>query len=117
MWQAVTYRKYQGHQSFNLPSPTTSNSVEQLTAFQAVSPAPPAEQQLGSFIERHRVSINAILRVSPQLVNGSFSHCVRHAHAIDLDNKKALFRGVVRKRSPDAHAGSILNYRATRWSV
>jgi E3 ubiquitin-protein ligase HUWE1 len=91
-----------------LPTPTASNSVGKLTAFQAVSPAAPAEQQLGSFIDRHRVSINAILRVSPHLLDGSFSPCVLHAHAIDFDNKKAFFREVIRKRSSDAHAGSIL---------
>jgi hypothetical protein len=36
-----------------------------------------------------------------------FSSCVRHAHAINFDNKKAFFRGVIRKWSSDAHAGSI----------
>jgi E3 ubiquitin-protein ligase HUWE1 len=72
-----------------------------------VSPAAPAEQLLGSFIERHRVTINAILRLSPQLLDRSFSPCIRHSHAIDFDNKKAFFRGVIRKRSSDAHAGSI----------
>jgi E3 ubiquitin-protein ligase HUWE1 len=65
------------------------------------------ERELGTFIERHRIALNAILRVNPQLLDGSFRPALRHAHAIDFDNKKAYFRALIRKRSSEAHAGTI----------
>jgi hypothetical protein len=93
--------------SADVTSPSEGFGIES----QSSSQEPPAnvlsEKQLVSFIDRHRVSINAILRVSPQLLEGSFSPCVRHSHAIDFDNKKAFFRGIIRKRSSETQAGSI----------
>lgn len=65
------------------------------------------EKELGVFVERHRNAINSILRVNPQLLDGSFRPAIRHAHAIDFDNKKSFFRGLIRKRSVESQAGTI----------
>lgn len=62
---------------------------------------------LGAFIEKHRGAINTILRGNPSLLDGSFRSALCHASMIDFDNKKAYFRGLVRKRNSDVHASSI----------
>lgn len=65
------------------------------------------EGQLSAFVERHRGPINALLRANPSLLETSFKGALRHPHAIDFDNKKAYFRNVIRRRSSEAHAGTI----------
>lgn len=71
--------------------------------------------QLAVFVERHRGPINAILRANPPLLESSFKGALRHPHAIDFDNKKAFFRNVLRRRSSEAHAGTIrINVRRDR---
>lgn len=65
------------------------------------------DEQLALFVERHRDPINALLRANPSLLETSFKGALRHPHAIDFDNKKAYFRNVIRRRSSEAHAGTI----------
>lgn len=74
-----------------------------------------ADGQLAVFVERHRGPINALLRANPPLLETSFKGALRHPHAIDFDNKKAYFRNVLRRRSSEAHAGTIrINVRRDR---
>lgn len=65
------------------------------------------DSQLALFVERHRGPINNLLRANPSLLESSFKGALRHPHAIDFDNKKAYFRSVIRRRSSEAHAGTI----------
>ena len=65
------------------------------------------EEELAVFVERHRGPINALLRANPGLLENSFKGALRHPHAIDFDNKKAYFRNLIRRRSSEAHAGTI----------
>lgn len=71
--------------------------------------------KLSAFVERHRGPINALLRANTSLLESSFKATLRHPHAIDFDNKKVYFRNVIRRRSSEAHAGSIrINVRRDR---
>ena len=46
-----------------------------------------------SFIERHRVAINQILRQSPvHLADGSFAILIEHSKILDFDVKRRYFR-------------------------
>jgi hypothetical protein len=73
----------------------------------APEPLLPGCRELGAFIKRHRVAVNSILRVNPLQLDGSFRPALRHAHAIDFDNKKSYFRGLIRKRGAESQAGSL----------
>lgn len=99
---------YHGARTASSAGPTSTDSV-------VVSPRSPSrhssssdvgleisslgDRELGTFIKRNRSAVNAILRVNPLLLDGSFRSALRHAHAIDFDNKKSYFRNVIRKRS------------------
>lgn len=73
------------------------------------------DERVAAFVERHRGAINVLLRANPGLLERSFKGVLRHAHAIDFDNKKAYFRSVLRRRSSEAHAGTIrINVRRDR---
>lgn len=63
-------------------------------------------RKLGKFIERHRVPVNALLRSNPSLLETSFNMALKHAHAIDFDNKKAYFRSLIKKRGTHNHPGA-----------
>jgi E3 ubiquitin-protein ligase HUWE1 len=46
-----------------------------------------------SFVERHRLTLNGLIRAAPGLLATSFSVLVRHcAKLVDFDNKRAYFR-------------------------
>lgn len=80
-----------------------------------VDESPRVAKELEHFIKRHRVAVNAILRVSPLLLDGSYAAALRHAHYIDFDNKKSYFRSLIRKRGSDTHAGTLrLNVRRSQ---
>lgn len=72
------------------------------------------DKELGSFIKRNRSAVNSILRVNPLLLDGSFRSALRHAHAIDFDNKKSYFRNVIRKRSGTNPPGGSLRITVRR---
>eukprot|EP00178_Gracilaria_changii_P025180 TRINITY_DN771_c0_g1_i1.p1 TRINITY_DN771_c0_g1~~TRINITY_DN771_c0_g1_i1.p1 ORF type:complete len:1803 (+),score=292.16 TRINITY_DN771_c0_g1_i1:174-5411(+) len=65
------------------------------------------DDELASFVERHRVPINTLLRANPELLHTSFRGTLKHPHAIDFDNKKAYFRNTIRLRSSQNRTGSI----------
>ena len=52
------------------------------------------DERVAFFVELH-VSINSLLRANAGLLELSFKGDLRHAHAIDFDNKKAYFRNVL----------------------
>lgn len=80
-----------------------------------VSEGKPLDERVALFVESHRGAINALLRANPSLLEKSFKGVLRHAHAIDFDNKKAYFRNVLRRRSSEAHARPIrINVRRER---
>lgn len=94
-------------------SPAGSSAMSDVP--ESTASLPDKGKDLSVFIERHRVPINALLRANPLLLETSFRGALRHAHAIDFDNKKAYFRNLIRRRSSEAHAGTIrINVRRDR---
>eukprot|EP00180_Rhodochaete_pulchella_P000900 Plantae.Rhodophyta-Rhodochaete_pulchella.ctg1728.p1 GENE.Plantae.Rhodophyta-Rhodochaete_pulchella.ctg1728~~Plantae.Rhodophyta-Rhodochaete_pulchella.ctg1728.p1 ORF type:complete len:710 (+),score=126.38 Plantae.Rhodophyta-Rhodochaete_pulchella.ctg1728:127-2130(+) len=63
--------------------------------------------RMGSFVEKHRATVNILLRANPALLEGSFRSALRHPHCIDFDNKKSYFRGLIRQRNAEVHAGTV----------
>lgn len=82
------------------PSPQSSGNVGRELSV-------PGDDELGVFVKRNRSAVNAILRVNPLLLDGSFRSALRHAHAIDFDNKKSYFRNLIRKRGADSSVGTL----------
>lgn len=64
-------------------------------------------KELGSFLSKHRVPVNALLRANPSLLETSFKMALKHPQTIDFDNKKAYFRSLIRKRSNSSHASTV----------
>lgn len=77
--------------------------------------------QLGTFINRHRAAVNAVIRANPSLLDGSLRSALSHPQALDFDNKRTYFRTLVRKRlSAEASASggvSPLRIRVRRDQV
>lgn len=77
--------------------------------------------QLGTFINRHRAAVNAVIRANPGLLDGSLRSALSHPQALDFDNKRTFFRTLVRKRlSAEASASggvSPLRIRVRRDQV
>ncbi|GAB0497846.1 hypothetical protein MMPV_009183 [Pyropia vietnamensis] len=77
--------------------------------------------QLGTFINRHRAAVNAVIRANPSLLDGSLRSALSHPQALDFDNKRTYFRTLVRKRlSTEASASggvSPLRIRVRRDQV
>lgn len=64
--------------------------------------------QLGTFINRHRAAVNAVIRANPSLLDGSLRSALSHPQALDFDNKRTYFRTLVRKRlSAEAASGGV----------
>ena len=61
---------------------------------------------LRCFAERHRVLLNAFLRQTPALLEGSFKSLIHSPRLIDFDNKRLHFRSKIR---PDdrVHYGTV----------
>lgn len=64
-------------------------------------------QELGNFLSRHRVPVNALLRANPTLLESSFKMALKHPQTIDFDNKKSYFRSLIRKRGSNSHASTL----------
>lgn len=77
--------------------------------------------QLGTFINRHRAAVNAVIRANPSLLDGSLRSALSHPQTLDFDNKRTYFRTLVRKRlSAEASASggvSPLRIRVRRDQV
>ena len=61
---------------------------------------------LGTFINRHRAAVNAVIRANPSLLDGSLRSSLSHPQALDFDNKRTYFRTLVRKRMSAEAAAS-----------
>ncbi len=83
----------------SVSSPGPSDSIDSKDSMSVT-------KELGRFIERHRVPVNALLRSNPSLLETSFNMALKHSQAIDFDNKKAYFRSLIKKRSSEVHAGT-----------
>eukprot|EP00698_Gefionella_okellyi_P014660 TRINITY_DN406_c0_g1_i1.p1 TRINITY_DN406_c0_g1~~TRINITY_DN406_c0_g1_i1.p1 ORF type:complete len:3198 (-),score=960.76 TRINITY_DN406_c0_g1_i1:108-9701(-) len=56
------------------------------------------DDKFSHFVQLHRALLNAIVRQNPTLLEGAFGMLTKLRGALDFDNKRAWFRGQVRKR-------------------
>eukprot|EP00898_Chlorokybus_atmophyticus_P008084 jgi/Chlat1/8277/Chrsp78S07706 len=86
------------------------------TGFEAAAPSTAGraesdeDQGVSSFVrfaERHRRLLNAFIRQSPALLEGSLSLLLKAAKLVDFDNKRTYFRSRVKQQHDDRHYGSL----------
>eukprot|EP00210_Caulerpa_lentillifera_P005107 g4879.t1 len=56
----------------------------------------PNDSMLQEFVEKHRLLLNAFIRQTPALLEGSFKPLIQTPRLIDFDNKRLYFRSNVR---------------------
>lgn len=66
---------------------------------------------LMKFAERHRVLLNAFLRQTPGLLEGSFKPLIHSPRLIDFDNKRSYFRSKLRPEERTNYGALRINVR------